>query len=85
VAQGLTLSPKLIYFEPIRAKLQGIKKMQLVHTSMVYVWSGRTFFYVYQSSGFGSLGAQLCKQDLGTMASHNPLQNPCKDQVVECV
>jgi hypothetical protein len=46
---------------------------------------GKNIFYVYHSSGFGSLSAQLCKQDLGTMASHNPLQNPYEDQVVECV
>ncbi len=51
MAQGLTLSPKLIYFEPIRAKLLGIKKMQLVHTSMVYVWSVRTFFMCIIQAG----------------------------------
>jgi hypothetical protein len=29
-----------------------------------------------------SSATQLCKQDLATMASHNPLHNLCKDQVV---
>jgi hypothetical protein len=46
---------------------------------------GREEHFLCLSNGFGSLAAQLCKQDLGTMASHNPLHNLCEDQVLECV
>jgi hypothetical protein len=37
------------------------------------------------SGEFGSSTAQLCNQDLATMASHNPLHNLCEDQAVEYV